>query len=175
MQVEINQNNKFHEGKIYKIVSPSCTKFYIGSTTKPLEQRLKGHESQYKSFKKGSGSTYVSSYDILKYNDYYIKLIKDVKCETREELHKAEGEIQRQFFDQLINKYKAGRTQDELNAYFAKYKIEHHDRVLESLKKSYHKKITCVCGLVIARGNKTHHLRSKLHLNQPFTNNDIEV
>jgi predicted GIY-YIG superfamily endonuclease len=58
------------KGNIYKIVSDSTDKIYIGSTVKTLEKRLEYHENSYeiwyhKDFRRG----YCTSFEILKYGD----------------------------------------------------------------------------------------------------------
>ena len=40
--------NKYHNGKIYKIVDNAYTKQYIGSTTESLSQRMTRHRSGYR-------------------------------------------------------------------------------------------------------------------------------
>jgi predicted GIY-YIG superfamily endonuclease len=158
--------NKFSNGKIYKIVSNTTNKFYIGSTTKDLKERLRCHQSQYKSFLKGAGAKYLTSFEIVKDDDHYIKLLKEVNCESRAELNKEEGEFIKMFKDQIVNKNIAGpKTEEEIMAYVYNYRIEHRDKMLASLKKSYYKKIKCdSCDCEYNRGSKTHHLKSKKHL-----------
>lgn len=96
--------NKYHNSKIYTIRSYQTDKFYIGSTCqKYLCARLSGH--------KNTGGT--SANQILQYNDAYIELLENFKCETREELHKREGELIRQYKDQCVNNFIAGRTSKE--------------------------------------------------------------
>ena len=154
--------NKFNNGKVYKIVSPEYNKFYIGSTTDELEARLYSHQSQYKFHQKGNGN-YVSSFDVIKYPNCYIKLIEAVNCETREELHKVEGKYQKMFNDQIVNKNKAGRTPEDVKKYLIEYQKNHYDEHQVALKKSYYQPYKCCCGLEISRGNRTHHIKSKIH------------
>ena len=70
--------DKIVDGKIYILISEQCCKFYIGSTTVSLEERLKRHIESYEewltsNFEKG----YLSSFEILKYGDYRIELVED--------------------------------------------------------------------------------------------------
>ena len=44
--------NKYHNGKIYKVVDVGYNKCYIGSTTESLSQRMARHRSAYKNIKK---------------------------------------------------------------------------------------------------------------------------
>ena len=113
----INMVN-YHNGKIYKIVSDSePNKVYIGSTTQQLSKRLGGHVSDYICFLNGKHH-FVTSFDLLKNNDYQILLIENVSCENREELHKKEGEWIKKYknnddLEECINKCIVGRTSKE--------------------------------------------------------------
>ena len=65
-------------GLIYKIVSPSIDKIYVGSTVKTLEMRLDEHEKDYGCWLyRGCRSGYLTSFEILKYGDYKIELIEE--------------------------------------------------------------------------------------------------
>lgn len=79
----------YANGKIYKIRSPQTDKVYIGSTVQDLKNRLDGHKSHYKSYLKGS-SKYISSSELLKYNDAFIELIEVYPCNNKEELYDRE-------------------------------------------------------------------------------------
>ena len=80
---------------IYKIVSKHSDKIYIGKTNKPLKTRLIEHKSAYKAYIKNKPK-YYSSFDILKYGDCSIELIK----ESNEDLEK---QIINEFKDLCIN------------------------------------------------------------------------
>ena len=75
-------------------------KFYIGSTCSPLYKRLYEHCSTYKKDR----NKYTSSFEILKYDDYYIELLENFKCENREQLNRREGELIRLHKTNLVNK-----------------------------------------------------------------------
>ena len=102
----------YGNGKVYKIWSPSTEQIYIGSTTQRLSKRLSSHLNQYKRCKDGIGN-YVSSFEILKYDDYKIELIKECPCENKEQLHKLEGEYIREHKDACVNRLVAGRTKKQ--------------------------------------------------------------
>jgi hypothetical protein len=107
--------NKYHTSKIYKISSPQCEKFYIGSTIKTLNRRLTQHKTSYKRYiEKGVGSCF-TSFEVVKFDDAIIELIKDVKCENRKELDKIEGDCILEYHDRILNKNIAGRTMKEWN------------------------------------------------------------
>ena len=105
----------YKNGKIHSIRSYQTENIYIGSTIQQLSKRLSKHKSNYKLWKDGKYH-YVSSYEILKYEDYYIELIEIYPCETKIELEKREGELIRQN-NNAINKIIVGRTPKEYQEY----------------------------------------------------------
>ena len=56
--------NKYHNGKIYKIVDVGYNKCYIGSTTESLSQRIARHRWNYNSYLK-STSKFMSSFQLF--------------------------------------------------------------------------------------------------------------
>ena len=77
-------------GRIYFIKSKQTNNLYIGSTKQTLIKRFQGHKYDYNNFINKNGF-YVSSFEILKYDDCYIELIKEVVC-TKHKLLELEGE-----------------------------------------------------------------------------------
>lgn len=74
----------YQNGKIYAIRSANAV--YIGSTTKDLLcKRLAEHMSDYRMYKKGE-TNYLSSFEVLQYDDYRIELIEAFPCSSRNEL-----------------------------------------------------------------------------------------
>ena len=66
------------DGKIYILISDQYEKFYIGSTTVSLEERLQRHIESYEEWLTSNFKTgYLSSFEILKYNDYRMELIDE--------------------------------------------------------------------------------------------------
>jgi GIY-YIG catalytic domain len=105
----INYNNS----KIYKIVSPTTDKIYIGSTTQPLCKRIAEHLSNYRQSIVGNTKRYMTSYEILKLGDYSIKIIENCNFENKEQLRQREGYYIKLHRDIVVNKHIAGRTQKE--------------------------------------------------------------
>jgi hypothetical protein len=101
-----SKNNYHDDGKIYKLYSPTHTKFYIGSTIATLGTRLSQHKYDYKKYLDGKYH-YVSSFEICKYKDVDIQLIEKYPCKSRKELEKREGEI--------ISKYENDKNCVNLN------------------------------------------------------------
>lgn len=98
-------------GKIYSIRSSQTTNIYIGSTTTSLSNRMARHRFDYKQFLNDT-KNYVSSFELLKYEDAYIELIEDCPCDNREQLNRREGEVIRAT-NNCINKQIAGRTRKQ--------------------------------------------------------------
>ena len=166
-------------GKIYKIVCNITGEVYIGSTTKTLEERLRGHEYDYKHFLQGSYH-FVSSFNIIEQGDYRIELIEEFEVESKDELRKIEGQYQRDF--DCVNKNIAGRTvqeyrqehRDYYKDYNKQYYQEHKEEILEyqqkyrqehrdELKRKANQKIDCECGGKFTLSNKSLHLKTKKH------------
>jgi len=104
--------DRYNNGKIYTIRSPSTNKYYIGSTCVTLPQRLYKHKINYQEFLKDKYG-FCSSYDIIKYNDCYIELLELYPCKSKLELQKKEGEFIRQNLDYIVNKRINGRNQKQ--------------------------------------------------------------
>ena len=180
--------NKYHTSKIYKISSPQCEKFYIGSTTQTLKERLRLHKKDYTIYKNGNRGN-MTSFDIVKFDDAIIELIKDVKCENRKELNKIEGECIKEHHDRILNKNIAGRTQkqyreahkDKIKEYYETNK-EHYKNTnkeyyeankekIKEIKKEYHQrnkeklneKFDCDCGSKYTFRHKARHAKSQKH------------
>ena len=79
----------YQNGKVYKIVSDQTDQIYVGSTCLSLAQRLAGHKSNYKTFLK-RGTHFITSFDIVKYDDCKIILIEVFPCDQRCELEARE-------------------------------------------------------------------------------------
>ena len=102
----------YSKGKIYCIRSFQTDKVYVGSTVETLSSRMSKHRYCYKKFLNGKFH-YISSFEILKYDDCYIELIKSCSCSSRSELLREEGRIIREI--DCVNKQIAGRTKKEWN------------------------------------------------------------
>ena len=145
-------SNKYHRGKIYKIVSNCCNDIYIGSTTETtLAKRLSKHRGMFKNWKSGKGN-YVSSYKIFEQSHYDIVLIETYKCESKDELHSRE----RYWIENTancINKYIPTRTDKE---YYTAHQKE--------IKEHANQKSDCECGGKYTTANKSKHCKTKKHL-----------
>ena len=112
----------YADGKIYCIRAPGTDEVYIGSTTRPLSERMASHRSHYKNWKGGKGH-YVSSFKLIEMEGAYIELIEDCPCDSKEQLNRREGEVIRASAN-CINKSIAGRTMVE-------YRADNKEAILE--------------------------------------------
>ena len=121
--------NIYNHSKIYKIVSPSTDKIYIGSTTQTLAQRLGKHIKIYKYYT-NNNSYYTSSYEIIKLGDYSIQLIEQCNFNNKEQLRQREGYYIKLYNDICVNNRIAGRTKTE-------YKTDNKNRLIIRDKQYY--------------------------------------
>ena len=137
----------YNKGKIYKITDNGQNKCYIGSTTQPyLSNRLAQHRKKYNNYLKGKGCCYsvFSIFDEFGVDNCKIYLIEEFSCNSKEELHRREGQLQKE--TECVNKMIAGRTKKEycednkeiLHEKYSKYCLEHPDKRRETALKHYY-------------------------------------
>ena len=93
----------YKNSKIYTIRSPQTDKYYIGATTQPLSKRFWTHKNMLN----------CSSREIIGLGDAYIELLEEFSCDTKEQLSKREGELQRDHKASIVNVRLEGRTRQE--------------------------------------------------------------
>ena len=153
----------YKNGKIYAIRSNETEKFYIGSTTQRLHKRFYEHKT-----KRDCTSRYMFTFP-----DVYIELIENYPCNSKEELHKREGEYIRQ--SNTINKNIAGRNiaeyyidniekYKETNLKFRADNPDYGNKYYEINKEKYNKIIACDCGGKYCVYTKFNHLKTKKHI-----------
>ena len=135
---------KYDNGKIYKLVCNETGLVYIGSTIQPLYKRKHQHKNHYESYENGKFPHYLSSYEILKHNNYDIILIENFPCTTKEELHSRE----RYWIENTdcVNKCIPTRTQKEYQEvnkekyikYHKEYFIKNKEKISENKKKRWY-------------------------------------
>ena len=171
---------EFQNGKIYTIRSFQTDKYYIGSTNqKTLSQRLSKHKSNYKFWLRNNDMDYTTSFEILKYDDYYIELLELYPCNLKAELHKREGELIRLHKDSLVNKYIPCRTLKEyliennqkIKDCNAIYRVENKQKIKAHKTKPYH----CECGRVIQLDEKARHCKTNKHIDSIKQNKKITI
>ena len=154
--------NKYQRGKIYKIISNQTNDVYYGSTIEPyLTNRLSKHRMDYKHFLNGEYH-YITSYELLKFDDAKIILVETYSCNTKDELHARE-----QFYienNDCVNMRKAwrGQSQKEYDKQRnKKYREENRKKILEYLKQYREKNKE-----KISEYKKQHHEKNKFKINE---------
>ena len=86
-------DNKYANGKIYKIVDIGYNKCYIGSTVQPLCKRMAEHRKHFRQYKERSRhiTTSVGLFEEYGVENCKIELIEEFPCDTKEQLLKQEG------------------------------------------------------------------------------------
>ena len=145
----IKLRNKLDKAKIYKIIDNTNDNKYIGSTCKTLKERLSKHKSAYKTFLKGLSNN-VSSFDILKNNDYHIELLENCNIKTKQELLTRE----RYYIEnnECLNKVVPGRSHKQ-------YYVVNKDKI--NIKRN--QMIDCECCGKFTIRNKARHIKSTRH------------
>jgi hypothetical protein len=127
-------DNKYTNGKIYKITDNAYTECYSGSTIETLSRRMSGHRSSYKSCQEHKPVSHTCVYDI--FNEYglencKIELIELAPCSSQMELRQREGYYIKNTV--CINKVVAGRTKQE-------HKADNRDHLSERRQYYYYQK-----------------------------------
>jgi hypothetical protein len=177
-----NVENKYHHSKIYRITDNNYTKFYYGSTTKPLVERMAHHRYAFKNGSLSSSSKYI--FEEFGIDNVKIELVEAVKCENKEELNKIEGKYIQENI--CVNRKVSGRSIAESNKIS---KIKNREKAKETMKKylETHKeerkakrkiylannkdkldvrqneKIPCECGLMMTRRSMSRHVKTNKH------------
>ena len=135
----------YQNGKIYTIRSYQTDDVYYGSTTQPLSKRLSTHKRLYKLWL-NKKHNYVTSFEIVKYDDCYIELYENCPCNSKSELEKREGEYIRN--NKCVNKYIPCRSKKQ-------YREDNKDNIKQ--------KHNCSCGGKYTYSHKAKHFRTKKH------------
>lgn len=131
-------------GFIYKIVSPTCDKCYIGSTHASIPVRWSRHKSAHKAYQNGQGN-FNSSYSLLDNGDARIEMIEECWVADKMELRKKEGEYHRKMKDEIVNIRIAGRDMmqwrkdnpETMKRIRKSWYDRNKDSILENLREKY--------------------------------------
>ena len=132
--------NKYQNGKIYKIWNTINDEIYVGSSYEPLCKRMTCHRSDAKLIKKQTSKLYKLMSE-LGIDAFHIELIENYPCDNREELRQREG-----YYIKLIgtlNMIIEGRTRleyrednkDKITSYMKQYRDDNKEHILESTKQ----------------------------------------
>lgn len=132
----------YSKGKIYKIVSDQIDKIYIGSTTKKyLSQRMDKHRTDYKRWKNNNTSHYLTSFEILKFDDAKIVLIENYPCADIDELHSRErfhienNDCVNKVIPTRTNKEYISQNKDRLKELVKEYRKQNKEKIKEQVKE----------------------------------------
>jgi hypothetical protein len=105
-QTDMQEMNKFSNGKIYKVVSPNHPKVYYGSTINTLAQRMTKHrELHFSKYMEGPGC---SSKEIIDAGDADIFEVEAFPCTCKEELQDREAEYILNDWEGCVNEHIPG-------------------------------------------------------------------
>ena len=175
----------YKKSKIYKLVSNETDDIYVGSTVQSLYKRKHSHKSSYKRWM-GAKPVYMTSYELVKYDDCDIILLEECNCDNKIQLHARE----RYWIEKLncVNKIVPTRTRKEYNncnrekiskerkEWYVLNKVKVCQNTLkyyydnrEKIREKRRRKMVCECGSTIRIADKSRHFRSMKH--QQFSNN----
>lgn len=131
----------YDDGKIYALRSHHTDNIYIGSTCSPLHKRLYQHKNHYKNYLVGK-FPYLSSFEITKYPDCFIQLMEKCPTNSKMELNKREGELQRANMNCITNKVVMYGGKDYAKYYYKKNKEKRTSQMKQwrNNNKDYHTK-----------------------------------
>lgn len=147
----------YKNSKIYKIFSDKGDDIYIGSSAVPsLSIRMALHRSSYKRWKQGNCRKYYVFDLFEKYGikSCHIVLIQNYPCDNKDQLRSRE-EWHRKQHTNVINKYRAFRTEEELKL---DWSISNNIKKLKIFHCKY-------CDQNMSCLNKHNHNKTKKHLN----------
>ena len=169
----------YNLGKIYCIRSHQTEDIYIGSTCqRTLAVRFGGHKKSYKQWLNDK-KFYITSFEILKYDDCYIELLQEYPCRNKHQLNKKEGEYIRKM--KCVNKHIAGRTiveyyqdnKEQKKQYrqdnkeqISEQKRQYYQDNREHISERHKQKVTCECGSIVRRDSLPKHKKTKKHIDK---------
>jgi hypothetical protein len=77
-------------GVIYVIECKETGEKYVGSTKQPLDIRMTGHRYNCKAYDDGKNMTNCSSFNIIRRNNYEVKVLEELETNDKKELTKIE-------------------------------------------------------------------------------------
>ena len=160
-------DNKYQNGKIYKIVDIGYNKWYIGSTCESLSQRMARHRNNYKQYLLGRNDRLTSffMFDEVGIDNCKIELIEHYPCNSKEELVAREGHHIKTI--DCVNKHIPTRSpqewyNDNRGKLLQQFK-DHHENDKDKVHQRKAEKVLCECGVQISKSHKSQHLKTKGH------------
>ena len=116
-------DNRYANGKIYKLVNDVDSEIYVGSTCLPLHKRLYDHKVAARASPRRQVYAHLNK---VGWDNTHIILIETYECSNKDELVRRE----RQWVDELqpsLNKYRPIRLDDEYEQYTRQYYIDNKE------------------------------------------------
>jgi hypothetical protein len=167
-------DNKYQQGKIYKIVAYETDEIYIGSTTQSLNIRYNGHKSVFKTWinTKKKYCTSAKMFQAHGVDNCKIVLLENFPCENKKMLEAREGWYMDEY--DCVNGNKAGRTQSQyykdnqelLKVYQLQYYKDNKGKNAQYYKDNKEKlleKHNCPCGGKYTNIKKAVHSKTNKH------------
>ena len=136
----------YQKGKTYRVVAYDEDENeveYVGSTTVTLSRRISKHRSDFNLWMEGKMKNYTCVFEVLKYPNAKIYLIKDYPCNNREELEAEEGREIRE--RKCVNKNIPGLNAEEKREINimkkAEYRAANRDKINERQRELRNAKI----------------------------------
>jgi hypothetical protein len=165
---------------IYKLTCSDKDLVYYGSTTYPLEDRLKNHEYDYRNkFLKGKWHT--TSYKLFEVGEVKIELVEECKIidmKNRERYYiennncvnmlipgRTKKEYGKEYSqrDYVKEKARIHMRRKRENIEYKKYEKEFYEKYKTRRNELAREKITCECGVTFCKSGKWRHEKSKKH------------
>lgn len=177
----------YKNGKIYVIRNHINDKVYVGSTTQSLAKRFSKHrgDTTKQSVERKKARLLHKTMGELGVDNFYIELIENYPCESKEQLRAREGYFIREF-NSCISGYNcnvAGRSKTEWykdNKQFVKNKNnlyrENNKEKITEMKKKYRENnkekiresegiiVECECGCSVTKHHISRHKKTKKHI-----------
>jgi hypothetical protein len=182
----------YQKAKIYKLVCNVSGNVYYGSTVQSLAKRKGLHKCKYLKWNANKDTNgYISSFEVIKNNNYDIILVENYPCNSKEELYSRERNYienneccnknlpissKKEWYEnnkgkkieyQKINKDKI-KTQRkehyENNKEIVKEKVkEYYVNNKDKILLKHSQYFECECGGKYTYGHKQRHSKTKLH------------
>jgi len=180
-------------GKIYKLTSPSNNLVYYGSTAQQhLSTRIASHIRDYNCYLNNKRD-YITSFEILKCEDYKYELIEEYPCNNKPQLKTRErwyiqnnecvnknipGRTAAEYHKEYDKKYREANkdkiavqnkeyreaNKDKLKKYQKEYDTKYREANKDKIKDNRSKKIVCKCGCEIRRSDIAAHKKTQKHI-----------
>ena len=120
----------YTNGKIYKILNAIDDELYVGSTVEPLCKRMAKHRHNVNQSPHFKLYKHMINHGI---DNFYIELIENYACSSKEELQAKEGSWIRQVG--TLNSRIEGRTQKERRQEHPEYMIQYRSENVERIRQ----------------------------------------